>query len=210
MTFTESVSTCLGKYADFEGRARRSEYWWFQLFQLLFMLLGAVGIVLAQSGMGLSEAEGKGLSMLCWLALTLPSMAVVVRRLHDVDRNGWWILIPCTIIGIIPFYYWMCKEGGALANQYGVLGIDTTHTKTDQRVVALKPAIALEDLLYAQIAQELDTNTVDKGLWTKIYAQAGGDDRQTRVCYIQARFTRLLAMEKSQRDAIYIPPPVDQ
>lgn len=58
-----------------------------------------------------------------------------------------------------------------------------------------------EDRLYGQIAQELDTHTVDKGLWTKAYAQAGGDDQQTRVLYIKARLARLLAMEVAQRDA---------
>lgn len=56
-----------------------------------------------------------------------------------------------------------------------------------------KTTEAHEELLYAQIAQELDTNTVDKGLWTKMYVQAGGDDQQTRVLYIQARFARLVA-----------------
>ncbi len=61
---------------------------------------------------------------------------------------------------------------------------------------------AQEDRLYEQIAQELETNTVDKGLWTKVFAQAGGDERQTRVLYIQARFARLLAIENTQRDAI--------
>ena len=58
-----------------------------------------------------------------------------------------------------------------------------------------KTAEAHEDRLYAQIAQELDTNTVDKGLWTKAYAQAGGDDTQTRVLYIKVRFARLSEIE---------------
>lgn len=61
---------------------------------------------------------------------------------------------------------------------------------------------AYEDRLYEQIAQEMETNTVDKGLWTKAYAQAGGDDQQTRVLYIKARFARLLAMEDARRGAI--------
>lgn len=56
-------------------------------------------------------------------------------------------------------------------------------------------AEAHEDRLYAQIAQELDTNTVDKALWTKVYAQAGGDEKQTRVLYIKARFARLSEIE---------------
>lgn len=63
-------------------------------------------------------------------------------------------------------------------------------------------AEAHEDRIYAQIAQELDTNAVDKGLWTKAYAQASGDDQQTRVLYIKARFSRLLAMEDARRNAI--------
>lgn len=67
------------------------------------------------------------------------------------------------------------------------------------RFISDKPshstAEAHEDRLYAQIAQELDTDTVDKALWTKAYAQAGGDDQQTRVLYIKARFARLLMKE---------------
>lgn len=59
-----------------------------------------------------------------------------------------------------------------------------------------------EDRLYEQIAQELETNTVDKGLWTKAYAQAGGDDQQTRVLYIKARFARLFAIEDARLDPI--------
>ena len=55
-----------------------------------------------------------------------------------------------------------------------------------------------EDRLYEQIAQEMETNSVDKGLWTKAYAQAGGDDKQTRVLYIKTRFARLLAMEDAR------------
>ena len=61
---------------------------------------------------------------------------------------------------------------------------------------------AHEDRLYEQIAQELEANTVDKALWTKAYAQAGGDDKQTRALYIKARFARLLAMQDAQSGAI--------
>lgn len=64
---------------------------------------------------------------------------------------------------------------------------------------ASQPTIRVgEDLLYAKIAEELEANGVDKGLWTKVYAQAGGDDRQTRVLYIKARFERLLAAENAR------------
>lgn len=61
--------------------------------------------------------------------------------------------------------------------------------------------IIVEARLYEQIAQELEANTVDKGVWTKAYAQAEGDDKQTRAFYIKARLSRLLALENAQRDA---------
>jgi len=59
-----------------------------------------------------------------------------------------------------------------------------------------------EERLYDQIANELETDTVDKDLWTKAYAEAGGDNKQTRVRYIKARFARLLAMENVQRGSV--------
>jgi uncharacterized membrane protein YhaH (DUF805 family) len=115
MTFSESVSTCLKKYADFEGRALRSEYWWFVLFQVLV----GFGIGFVSGVLGFSESVGNGLSALFSLAMILPSLAVAARRLHDVNRSGWWQLIALTIIGIIPLFYWMCIKGDEDANQYG-------------------------------------------------------------------------------------------
>lgn len=77
--------------------------------------------------------------------------------------------------------------------------LQPTVKTTDPISILVKPshntAEAHEDRLYAQIAQELDTNTVDKALWTKVYAQAGGDEKQTRVLYIKARFARLREIE---------------
>lgn len=60
----------------------------------------------------------------------------------------------------------------------------------------------IEDRLYEQIAQEIETNTVDKGIWTKAFAQTGGDDKQTRVLYIKARFDRLMAAENARLEAV--------
>lgn len=116
MTFSESVSTCLlKKYADFEGRARRSEYWWFVLFQLLV----SFGLGFTPGVLGISEVLAGGLALLFSLAMLLPSIAVAARRLHDVNRSGWWQLIGFTIIGIIPLIIWLCIPGDAQANDYG-------------------------------------------------------------------------------------------
>ena len=79
MTFTESVKTCFQKYIVFSGRASRSEYWWFFLFALV---LGVVTSWIPFIG------------FIVVLALLLPSLSVTVRRLHDTNRTGWWVLLP--------------------------------------------------------------------------------------------------------------------
>jgi uncharacterized membrane protein YhaH (DUF805 family) len=92
MTFVESIKTCLAKYADFNGRASLSEFWWF----VLFVVAGSV-ITSMLSGM---------LSLLFSLATLLPSIAAATRRLHDTDRSGWFQLIGLIpLIGLILLYF---------------------------------------------------------------------------------------------------------
>jgi uncharacterized membrane protein YhaH (DUF805 family) len=98
MTFGESIKTCFSKYATFDGRAPRSEFWWFFLFTLL--MSAAAGIV--------SET----LSGLFSLGVLLPSLAVGARRLHDVNRSGWFLLLWLVpIIGWIVLIVWAVQEG---------------------------------------------------------------------------------------------------
>ena len=88
------------KYVTFEGRARRSEYWYFVLFY--FLAIVALAIVDGIAGT-FSEEAGMGLfSGLFVLATILPSLAVTVRRLHDTDRSGWWVLLE-----LVPFIGWL-------------------------------------------------------------------------------------------------------
>src|SRR4051812_13203192 len=92
----------LKRYGDFSGRSSRAEFWWFFLFTMLTYLLLAFAVGLAVGGMsamgpgngGLALAAGAfGLMMiLYWLALLVPMMAVQVRRLHDTNRSGWWMI----------------------------------------------------------------------------------------------------------------------
>ena len=84
MNFQEAVKTCLTKYVDFSGRATRSEYWFFFLFVVLVCLVLSF----------VSDILGGVFS----LAMLIPSIAAGVRRLHDTERSGWWLLI-----GFIPF-----------------------------------------------------------------------------------------------------------
>ena len=92
----------LKKYASFSGRAPRSEFWWFFLFVIILYALFSVVMVGAIGGMAESAAEPQSgmvgamggsviLMMLFWLALLIPTIAVQVRRLHDINRSGWWV-----------------------------------------------------------------------------------------------------------------------
>lgn len=105
MTFVESIKTCLSKYAEFEGRASRSEFWWWVLF--VFLVSAAVSMVSAT------------LSGLFSLAVLLPNISVAARRLHDIDRSGWFQLVALIpLIGWILMIYW-CVQDSKEPNRFG-------------------------------------------------------------------------------------------
>ncbi|MFG2308760.1 DUF805 domain-containing protein [Streptomyces sp. NPDC048566] len=101
----------LKKYAVFSGRARRQEYWMFFLFNLI------IAIVLAILGRAMGTSILSGLYS---LAVLLPGLGVAVRRLHDTDRSGWWILIGLIpLVGAIILIVFLASEGKREPNQYG-------------------------------------------------------------------------------------------
>lgn len=110
--------TVLKKYAEFSGRARRKEYWFFVLFNFLVVIVlsildGIVGTLDAEGGIGL-------LSGIYSLGVLIPSIAVGVRRLHDTDRSGWWMLIGfIPIIGVIVLLIFFVLDSTPGENQYG-------------------------------------------------------------------------------------------
>ncbi len=109
----------LQNYATFTGRARRSEFWYFVLFNLIF---GIIAMTL-DNLLGLAyEAIGYGpIYGLYALAVLVPGIAVAVRRLHDIDKSGWYVLINLIpIIGFIWFIVLAVKEGTPGTNQYGI------------------------------------------------------------------------------------------
>ena len=114
MNMKEAVTSVLiKKYATIEGRASRSEYWWFTLFYVLASVLSDV--LDAVLGWQFGEPDPFGqqpgvLNSLFLLAILIAFICVTARRLHDVNRSGWWQLIPFTIIGLIPFFYWLVKK----------------------------------------------------------------------------------------------------
>lgn len=110
----------LNQYADFNGRARRTEYWMYTLFNMIFVV---VAIILDNLlGLKFSPEVPYGfIYMIYGLAVLIPGLAVSVRRLHDVGKSGWFILIGLIpLIGAIWLLVLYCTEGTPGRNEYGV------------------------------------------------------------------------------------------
>lgn len=119
MSFAEAVSSVLRQYVTFHGRARRAEYWWFVLFAFLVSFAASI-VDMALLGADLESGSVGIVGGLVSLALFLPSLAVAVRRLHDTDRSGWWVLtflIP--IVGFVMWLVFMLSDSNPLANRFG-------------------------------------------------------------------------------------------
>lgn len=100
-SFGDAIKVCFSKYADFEGRANRAEYWYWFLFTFLFSLIPIVNIIAG-------------------LAFFIPSLAAAVRRLHDIGKSGWWYLIALIpIVGAIWLIVLLCQPSQPEANEYG-------------------------------------------------------------------------------------------
>lgn len=107
MDFQTAVKTVLfEKYATFTGRAARSEFWWFTLFSVIVSLITA--------------AISDGVNLIYSLAVLLPSLAVGVRRLHDLGRTGWWMLISLIpLIGLLVLLFFFVQRGTQGPNAHG-------------------------------------------------------------------------------------------
>jgi uncharacterized membrane protein YhaH (DUF805 family) len=115
MNFTDAVQAVFKKYIDFNTRSLRSEYWYWILFGILAsIVLSIVDKALFGTG-GSSTGPLNGLFS---LATFIPSLAVGCRRLHDINKSGWWQLIALTVVGLIPLIYWACQPGTATKNHF--------------------------------------------------------------------------------------------
>jgi uncharacterized membrane protein YhaH (DUF805 family) len=116
MGFSEAVRVALiEKFATFNGRARRSEYWYFQLFAGI-----VAGVAMVLMGMNEDSLAVISLVSIVVLALFVPSLAVTVRRLHDTGRSGWFYLVAFVpIVGGILVFIWTCSRGTEGVNRYG-------------------------------------------------------------------------------------------
>lgn len=113
MGFTDAVKSVFSKYATFSGRARRSEYWYFYLFvTLVELVLSVLSTFLGQLALGLSGIWA--------LAILVPELAVLWRRLHDTGRSGAWaFIIFVPLVGWIILLVFLCRDSQPGDNQYG-------------------------------------------------------------------------------------------
>lgn len=128
MGFKEAIQSVFKNYANFKGRARRSEYWYWTLFNMIVtaIITGAnsgLANLLVNAGVGQffdTTVFESSLSFI-WFAVTfIPSLAVCVRRLHDIGKSGWCVLLSfIPIVGAIILLVWECRDSVPMPNEYG-------------------------------------------------------------------------------------------
>ncbi|MDE7144910.1 MAG: DUF805 domain-containing protein [Duncaniella sp.] len=113
LSFGEAVKLAVTtNYCNFNGRSSRSEYWWFAL--ALFILSAIIRVIFGM------DTTGQIVSGIVNIALLLPSLGVAVRRMHDIGKSGWWVLINLIpLVGLIIFIVWTVKDSQPTPNQYG-------------------------------------------------------------------------------------------
>lgn len=119
MTLSNSIKSCFLKYVDWSGRASRSEYWYFHLFfSLLSVCMDIVDATIAgKTYWSYKDLFGPAQSIF-FILFTLPYISVSIRRLHDINKSGWWLLILLTP-GIFILPYWHIRESDKDSNDFG-------------------------------------------------------------------------------------------
>jgi uncharacterized membrane protein YhaH (DUF805 family) len=110
---------CYRKYASFGGRARRAEYWWYTLFNvILYAVMVTIGFLVDYLTGG--QGVGPGVVIVTYLAATLlPTLAVTCRRMHDTGNSGWWQLLAVVPLASIAVFVFAVLPGNPGTNQYG-------------------------------------------------------------------------------------------
>lgn len=123
----QAVNSVLARYAVFHGRSGRAEFWWWVLaYLILITITRVIDAILLGPVLGLipfAPDPGQPLSVLCTLALLVPNLAVAVRRLHDVGRSGWWLLLLLIpLVGVLVLIFWAIQPGQPGPNEFGSPG----------------------------------------------------------------------------------------
>lgn len=119
------VDTIKNRYAKFDGRASRSEFWYFMLFYfILSFIVGMIDALVLNPMLGMTpeeEAQGGILQIIVALALLVPSIALSIRRLHDTGKSGWWLLIVLIpIVGALVLLYFYVVDSESGMNRFGM------------------------------------------------------------------------------------------
>jgi uncharacterized membrane protein YhaH (DUF805 family) len=116
MSFVDAIKSGFSKYVTFSGRAYRSEYWYWVLFVVIASM---VALTLDSAILGYSPSGASPITGIFDLVTFLPSLALAARRLHDMDRTAWWLLIALTGIGSLLLIIWFCFRGTQGPNRFG-------------------------------------------------------------------------------------------
>jgi uncharacterized membrane protein YhaH (DUF805 family) len=116
MNIGQAITSCMGKYATFSGRATRSEFWWFYLF-LILMSWG--GTVVGSAVYGPENLTANAPAIIVNLVFAVPFFSAGARRLHDIGKSGWWQLILLTGIGFILLIIWWAVDTKSENDRYG-------------------------------------------------------------------------------------------
>jgi len=142
MSPMDSIKTCFSKWSDWGGRATRSEFWWFQAFSIVVGLICQVSVWMIAVTVGFAGVLPTILAWtlgIVWLAVFVPQTCATVRRLHDTDRTGWWLLsTPIPILNIIMLVF-LIQEGESRKNRFGSVPRNIAPSATLREVLEAFP-----------------------------------------------------------------------
>ncbi len=111
-----AIDKAFKNYLNFSGRSNRSEFWYF----FLFIFLGnSLTHLIDTYIIGYHPEEMGIVTGIFFLATAIPQLSITFRRLHDIEKSGWWFLLSFTLIGLIPLFVWWCTISDPKKNRYG-------------------------------------------------------------------------------------------
>jgi uncharacterized membrane protein YhaH (DUF805 family)/phage shock protein A len=185
------------KYAVFSGRSGRQEYWWFVLANYLVAVVLSIAVTSLYSVTAINLSI---ISFLYFLVLMCPSLAVSIRRLHDIDRSGWWVLLGfIPILGSLALIVLHCLPGTAGENQYGPLPkaigksddpermMDLAEKELEDGVKKLKESVVANVTCEKQLEMQLKLKTEECESWSKRAALAvqSNNEDVARQCLVK-------------------------
>ena len=127
MDFVEAIKSGFVNYATFSGRACRSEFWYWTLFTFIGGICTGIADVWI-----VGDAELMPVNLIFNVIVFLPSIVVSIRRLHDINKTGWWLLLCLTIVGVLVLIFWAIKAGDTGANRFGEDPLVSSLIETEQ------------------------------------------------------------------------------